>query len=88
MNGYVVTGRRDVRRSVKSDRAAEDASGAAVTTMLKIMLDLMVPAETRLRAHGFGDQSNEIEDIEAHVAALEYAVLEWLSSLKVERRSA
>jgi hypothetical protein len=48
----------------------------------------MVPAETRLRAHGFGDQSNEIEDIEAHVAALEYAVLEWLSSLKVERRSA
>ena len=54
-----------------------EASGAAVTTVLKTMLDSKVSAGTRLRAAevvlSYGAKAMEIEDIEARVAELERA---------------
>ena len=55
----------------------QDAVGAAVTTVLKIMLDTKAPAGTRLRAAEVvlerTAQAIEMEDLEARVAALERA---------------
>ena len=55
----------------------QQASGAAVMTLLKIMVDPNAPASTRVRAADsvldHGAKAIEIEDIEARVAALEEA---------------
>ena len=57
----------------------EEASGAAVTTVLKIMVDPKVSAGTRLRAAEVvlsqGAKVVEIENIEARLAELERARL-------------
>ena|SRR5580698_299916 len=53
------------------------ASSAAVTTLLKLMVDQNVPASTRARCAdsvlGHTVKAIEIEDVEARVAALEAA---------------
>lgn len=70
---------REARRTAFSQSIArlQDASGAAVTTVLKIMLDTNAPAGTRLRAAEVvleqSTKANEMEDIEARVAELERA---------------
>ena len=70
---------REARRTAFSQSIArlQDASGAAVTTVLKIMLDLNAPAGTRLRAAEVvleqATKAIEMEDIEARVAELERA---------------
>ena len=55
----------------------QQASGAAVSTLLKIMVDPNAPPSTRVRAADsvldHGAKAIEIEDIEARVAALEQA---------------
>src|SRR5262245_55993957 len=55
----------------------QQASGAAVATMLKIMVDQNAPASSRIRAAecviSHAAKAIEIEDIEARVAALEQA---------------
>src|SRR5262249_6973649 len=55
----------------------QDASGAAVTTMLKIMLDAKVPPGTRLRAAetvlNLAAKTGEVEDITERLAQLERA---------------
>jgi hypothetical protein len=55
----------------------QQASGAAVATLLKIMVDPNAPASTRLRAADsvldHGAKAIEIEDVEVRVAALEAA---------------
>jgi hypothetical protein len=55
----------------------QDAANAAVTTVLKIMVDSNVSAGTRLRAAEVvlsqAAKANEIEDIESRVAELEHA---------------
>lgn len=68
---------REARRSVLSQAIGrlQDASGAAATTMLKIMLDPNVPAGTRLRAAEIvleqATKASEFEDLEARMAKLE-----------------
>ena len=70
---------REARRTASCQSIArlQDASGAAVTTVLKIMLDSNVPAGTRLRAAEVvldqGTKVMEMEDIAARVAELERA---------------
>jgi transposase-like protein len=70
---------REARRTAFSQSIArlQDASGAAVTTVLKIMLDTNAPAGTRLRAAEIvleqATKAIEMEDIEARVADLERA---------------
>jgi hypothetical protein len=70
---------REARRTafLQSIGRLQDASGAAVTTLLKIMLDSNVSAGTRLRAIeialGQGAKALEMEDLEARVAELERA---------------
>ena len=58
----------------------QQASGAAVSSILKIMLDQHAPASTKLRAADLvlshGAKAIEIEDIEARVAELERAAEE------------
>ena len=53
----------------------QQMSSAAVSTVLKIMLDPKAPASTRLRAADLalthGGKAIEIEDVEARVTALE-----------------
>lgn len=53
------------------------ASSAAVTTVMKIMVDPSAPASTRLRAADIlldrTAKALEIEDIEARVSELEHA---------------
>ena len=65
--------RRDAFR--QSTSRLQQASGAAVTTLLKIMVDPAAPASVRLRAADIvlahTEKAIEIEDIEARVAALE-----------------
>jgi hypothetical protein len=67
----------EARRSVLSQALGrlKDASGAAATTMLKIMLDPNVPAGTRLRAAEVvleqAARASQSEDIEHRVAELE-----------------
>jgi DNA-binding transcriptional MerR regulator len=55
----------------------QQASGAAVSSILKIMLDQQAPASTRLRAADLvlthGAKAIEIEDVEARVTELERA---------------
>ena len=82
---------REARRTAfwQSLARLQDASGAAVTTLLKIMLDTTAPAGTRLRAAEVvlerGGQALEMEDIEARVAELERAAN---SAKRSPRRSA
>ena len=70
---------REARRAAfcQSIAPLQQASSAAVTTVLKIMLDTNAPAGTRLRAAeivlGQTAKSIEIEDIEARVVELERA---------------
>jgi hypothetical protein len=68
--------RRDAFR--QSIGRLQQASSAAVTTLLKIMVDGAAPASTRLRAADIvlahTAKAIEIEDIEARVAELERAV--------------
>jgi len=55
----------------------QQASSAAVTTVLKIMVDASAPASTRLRAADIvlerTSKAIELEDIEARLAELERA---------------
>ena len=55
----------------------QQASSAAATTLLKIMLDVNAPASTRVRAAdsvlGHAKHAIELEDVEARVAGLEQA---------------
>jgi transposase-like protein len=70
---------REARRTASRQSIArlQDASGAAVTTVLKIMLDSNVSAGTRLRAAeivlAHTAKAIEIEDIDERVAELERA---------------
>lgn len=70
---------REARRAAFSQSVArlQQASGAAVSTLLKIMVDPSAPPSTRVRAADsvldHSAKSIEIEDIEARVAALERA---------------
>jgi hypothetical protein len=71
---------REARRAAVSQSSArlQQASSAAVSTLLKIMVDANAPASTRVRAADLvlehGRQATEIEDIDVRVAALEQAV--------------
>jgi len=70
---------RKARRAAFSQSVArlQQASGAAVSTLLKIMVDPNAPASTRVRAADsvldHGAKAIEIEDIEVRVAELERA---------------
>jgi len=70
---------REARRLAYGQSIArlQQASSAAATTLLKVMLDPTSPASTRVRAAdsvlGHAAKAIEIEDIEARVAALEEA---------------
>ena len=70
---------RKARRAAFSQSVArlQQASGAAVSTLLKIMVDSNAPASTRVRAADsvldHSAKAIEIEDIEARVAELERA---------------
>ncbi len=78
---------REARRAAFGQSVArlQQASSAAVSTLLKIMVEQNSPASTRVRAAdsvlNHGIKAIEIEDIEVRVAALETAA--WL---KVEGR--
>jgi transposase-like protein len=67
------------RRDVHSQATArlQQATTAAATTMLKLMVDQTVPASVRLRAseavYDRSIKAIELEDVEARVAALEQA---------------
>ena len=56
---------------------AQQASGAAITTVLKLMVDQTVPASVRLRASecivNLSVKGVEVEDIEVRVSELERA---------------
>jgi phosphomannomutase len=70
---------REARRATFSQSIArlQQASSAAATTLLKIMLDPAAPASTRVRAADsvldHAKQAIEIEDIDARVSELERA---------------
>jgi hypothetical protein len=70
---------REARRAAFGQSIArlQQASGAAVATLLKIMVDPAAPASTRVRAAdsvlNHAGKAIEIEDIEARLAALEQA---------------
>jgi hypothetical protein len=70
---------REARRSAYSQSIArlQQASSAAVATLMKIMVDANAPASTRVRAADsildHGAKAIEIEDIEVRVAELERA---------------
>jgi transposase-like protein len=69
----------EARRTAISQSSArlQQASSAAVSTLLKIMVDVTAPASTRVRAADrvldHAHHAIEIEDIEIRVAALEQA---------------
>jgi len=73
------TAYRDARRAAFGQSIArlQQASTAAVSTLLKIMVDPNAPASTRVRAADsvldHARQAIEIEDIDARVAELEHA---------------
>jgi hypothetical protein len=73
---------RKARRAAFGQGTArlQQASGAAVSSVLKIMVDQHTPASTKLRAADLvlthGAKAIEIEDIEARVAELERAAEE------------
>jgi hypothetical protein len=70
---------REARRAAVSQSNArlQQASGAAVSTLLKIMVDASAPASSRVRAADRvldrAKQAIEIEDIEVRLASLEQA---------------
>ena len=70
---------RAARRAAYSQCVArlQQASGAAVTTLLKVMVDASTPASTKVRAADcildHAKTGIEIEDIEARVSELERA---------------
>ena len=70
---------REARRAAFGQSIArlQQASSAAVSTLLKIMVDTSAPASTRVRAADsvldHAKQAIEIEDVEVRVAALEQA---------------
>src|SRR5450759_5170625 len=70
---------RQARRDAFGQATArlEQASGAAVSTLLKVMVDQNTPASTKVRAADCvldrAGKAIEIEDIEARVAELERA---------------
>ena len=70
---------REARRAAFGQGTArlQQASGAAVSSVLKIMVDQQTPASTRLRAADLvlthGAKAIELEDVEARVAELERA---------------
>jgi transposase-like protein len=73
---------RAARRAAFSQSIArlQQASSAAVSTLLKIMVDTNVPASTRVRAADsvldHAAEAIEIEDLEVRVAELERAAAE------------
>jgi hypothetical protein len=73
------TAYREARRAAFGQSIArlQQASTAAVSTLLKIMVDPNSPASTRVRAAdsvlGHAKKAIEIEDVEVRVAALEQA---------------
>jgi hypothetical protein len=79
---------RDARRAAFSQSIArlQQASSAAATTLLKIMLDVNAPASTRVRAADsvldHAKQAIELEDVEARVSELERGT----EAMKVSRR--
>src|SRR5579863_5293620 len=70
---------REARRAAYGQATArlQQATSAAVSTLLKIMVDTNAPASTRVRAADsvldHAKQAIEIEDVEVRVAALEQA---------------
>jgi AICAR transformylase/IMP cyclohydrolase PurH len=73
------TAYREARRAAFGQSVArpQQASSAAATTLLKIMLDTAAPPSTRVRAAecimNHSIKAIEVEDIEARVSALEEA---------------
>ncbi len=73
------TAYREARRAAFSQSIArlQQASSAAATTLLKIMLDVNAPASTRVRAADsvldHAKHAIELEDVEARVTELEQA---------------
>jgi hypothetical protein len=73
---------REARRAALSQSAArlQQASSAAVSTLVKIMIDPNAPASTRVRAADrvldHAKHALENEDIEVRVAALEQAAIQ------------
>ena len=69
----------EARRAAFSQSIArlQQASGAAVTTLLKVMVDPTTPASSRIRAAdsvlAHSAKSMELEDLEVRIAALEAA---------------
>jgi Holliday junction resolvasome RuvABC endonuclease subunit len=70
---------REARRAAHSQSVArlQQATGAAVSTLLKVMVDVSTPASVKVRAAdsvlGHSAKSIELEDIEARLADLERA---------------
>jgi len=68
---------RDARRAAHAQSIArlQQATSAAVTTLLKVMVDPMTPASTKVRAADsvldHSGKAIEVEDIEVRVAELE-----------------
>ncbi len=73
------TAYRDARRAAHGQSVArlQQASGAAVSTLLKVMLDANTPASTKVRAAdsvlNHSAKAIELEDIEVRVDQLERA---------------
>ena len=73
------TAYREARRAAVAQSSArlQQATSAAVSTLLKIMVDTNTPASTRVRAADsvldHATKAIEIEDVEVRVAALEQA---------------
>jgi len=74
------TAYREARRAAHQQSAArlQQATGAAVTTLLKVLVDPATPASVKVRAADsvldHSAKAIELEDIEARVAAIEAAV--------------
>src|ERR1017187_9903690 len=77
---WLYLGYREARRATFRQSVArlQQASGAAVSTLLKIMVDATAPHSIRVRAADsvldHAAKAIEIEDIEVRVAALEQSV--------------
>jgi hypothetical protein len=77
---------REARRAAHGQSIArlQQATGAAVSTLLKVMVDAGTPASTKVRAADsvldHSAKSIELEDIEARVADLERAAEQVKSS--------
>ena len=71
---------RDARRAAHNQSIArlQQATSAAVSTLLKVMVDASTPASTKVRAAdsvlNHSAKAIELEDIEARVSALEASV--------------